>query len=612
MGIEALTQNLRGIIVVPQTSEAWEDWVSAGRTRNHALQDPLLDWLELHGEAKGFIKDTDLPDYDPRTDFTKFIFDKGHRFEAAVTRHLETLISIATIASGPGDIRDLEKAEATFLAMISGEPVIYQGVLRDAESRTYGATDLLVRGDVLKTLFPDSITDAEASVAAPDLGGTWHYCVVEIKFTTLGLQAGGELGNSGSSWAYKLQMYVYNRALGRLQGYLPPVSYLMGRGWRQTRSGITSRGDSCMELLAPVSQDYSTSKAGSLADAVDVACDWIRKVRREGSAWEVFPEPSVDELRPNMGSTSDQPWHAAKQEIGSRLQDLTLLWQVGVSKRNEANTGGIFRWPDPAVSAASLGISGSRLAPVLDAILEVNRSDIGPQVRPASVNSTAEIWRPAPPLEFYVDFETVSDLNDDFSLIPRKGGRPLIFMIGCGHVENEEWRFSCFTSGDLSSGEEARIIDQWLDHMEEVRLRVAPESERPLCTHWSPAETSTFETAYNAAKERHPKKEWPSPHWFDFLKQVVKKEPVVVRGPMGFGLKAVARAMRQHGLIQTEWDNGPADGLGAMVGAWWCEDEARRLGCSLNDVSLMQEIASYNEVDCKVMMEIVKYLRAYH
>ena len=127
MGIEALTQNLRGIIVVPQTSEAWEDWVSAGRTRNHALQDPLLDWLELHGEAKGFIKDTDLPDYDPRTDFTKFIFDKGHRFEAAVTRHLETLISIATIASGPGDIRDLEKAEATFLAMTSGEPVHIPG-----------------------------------------------------------------------------------------------------------------------------------------------------------------------------------------------------------------------------------------------------------------------------------------------------------------------------------------------------------------------------------------------------------------------------------------------------------------------------------------------------
>ena len=27
---------------------------------------------------------------------------------------------------------------------------------------------------------------------------------------------------------------------------------------------------------------------------------------------------------------------------------------------------------------------------------------------------------------------------------------------------------------------------------------------------------------------------------------------------------------------------------------------------------LMQEIAAYNEVDCKVMMEIIRYLRTHH
>ena len=91
MGIEALTQNLEGLRLVPRTSEAWKDWVSAGRTRVHALQDPLLDGLELYGESKGFTKNTDLPDYDARTDFTEFIFDKGNRSEAAVTRHIETL-----------------------------------------------------------------------------------------------------------------------------------------------------------------------------------------------------------------------------------------------------------------------------------------------------------------------------------------------------------------------------------------------------------------------------------------------------------------------------------------------------------------------------------------
>jgi hypothetical protein len=81
---------------------------------------------------------------------------------------------------------------------------------------------------------------------------------------------------------------------------------------------------------------------------------------------------------------------------------------------------------------------------------------------------------------------------------------------------------------------------------------------------------------------------------------------------MAFGLKAFAGALHQHKLIETVWSDGPTDGLGAMVGAWWCEDEGRRLGTSLGELPLMQEIARYNEVDCRVMMDSIQYLRACH
>ena len=103
-----------------------------------------------------------------------------------------------------------------------------------------------------------------------------------------------------------------------------------------------------------------------------------------------------------------------------------------------------------------------------------------------------------------------------------------------------------------------------------------------------------------------------APRWFDFLKQVVREEPVVIRGAMGFGLKAIATALRGLGCIETKWGAGPADGLGAMVGAWSCAREAEQRGCSLRETELMGQIAQYNEVDCKVMMEIVHYLRRHH
>ena len=231
-----------------------------------------------------------------------------------------------------------------------------------------------------------------------------------------------------------------------------------------------------------------------------------------------------------------------------------------------------------------MGLDGRRAA-TLQAILDVNREDDGPRVRPVRVHAAEDEWRTPGTVEFYVDFETVNDLADDFSRIPERGGQPLIFMIGCGHVEDGEWQFASFVADRIAEGPEAAIIDDWLAHMAEVRKRLDPDGPAPIIIHWSPAEVSTLETAYNSAVERHPNNLWPSPRWFDFLGRVMRPEPVVVRGALGFGLKPVAKALHSHGLVETLWGDGPTDGLGAMVGAWWCEQQARE-GKTFQDLDL--------------------------
>ena len=71
--------------------------------------------------------------------------------------------------------------------------------------------------------------------------------------------------------------------------------------------------------------------------------------------------------------------------------------------------------------------------------------------------------------------------------------------------------------------------------------------------------------------------------------------------------------MHGLGLIQTKCQDGPANGLGAMVGAWWCGDEASKIrSAAIRRAAGMQNIQHYNEVNCKVMMEIIKYLREKH
>ena len=201
MGKKAITYTDNGTLVDPSSRSDWEQWVSASKTRNHVLEDPLLDWLDRYGESKGFVRDV----VDERTDFATFIMRKGIEFEQAVVKHLGTLGvgQVLVVGAKSGSERpsqDLSLAYETWDAMCGGVEIICQGVLRDPEHMTYGMPDLLLRSDVLATLFPRSFSPAQAATTAQDLPiGKRHYVVVDIKYTTLRLLAGGGLSNSGSS-----------------------------------------------------------------------------------------------------------------------------------------------------------------------------------------------------------------------------------------------------------------------------------------------------------------------------------------------------------------------------------------------------------------------------
>ena len=637
MGIDSLTHRDDGSsVAVPVSHEDWRQWVSAGRTRNWMLDDPLIDWLQLYGKSHGYIPRQEVEGYDKDLDFLEFIFDRGREFEAGILRLFREQYEVTTIARDYREISRLDKAEETFEAMRRGVPIIYQAVLWDAHNMNYGSPDFLVRSDVLRCLFPESTSEQGAAASAPDLGANgWHYLVVDTKFTTLRLSSSGaELANGGGAPAYKAQLYIYNRMLGRLQGFEPPESYLLGRGWQRTQGGVTHRGSNAMERLGPVPQSGTVANGVPIANAVEEALRWVRRVRTQGRDWQLLPKPSVPELYPNMSNADDadmmleirptemEPgleedgpvgqWVGVKRWLAGELKELTQLWQVGVGKRKQAHADGWCRWDDPGLTADAVGVGGPKTGPVLEQILAVNTHD-GSPVRPLRVEKTREEWHATPSIEFYVDFEYCNDLNDDFSKLPEKGGQPLIFMIGCGHVESGEWKFKSLVANRLTEDEELRIIHEWVVHMAAVRDRLDPSNGKPRIFHWSRAELTALDNAYNSARARRQERaDWPELGWYDFLAKVMREEPVVVRGALGFSLKAVANAMHSHGIIETDWAESPIDGLGAMVGAWRCDEEARKQGVAMTRLSLMDEIVRYNEVDCKAMMEIVRYLRTNH
>jgi len=602
MAKDALFHRDDGTRNVPGEDSAWDQWVSATRTRNFIEGDTILDWLDTYGEEKGFQRDDQLATFDERTDFGQFVIQKGLQFEQVVVDHLTSTRQVERIATGGADARSRDAVMRTWDAMTAGTEIITQAPIWNAENQTYGVIDLLVRSDVLAELFPDHAA-GDPNEPAPDIpGAAWHYRVIDIKYSTLQLLANGHVGSKQMDYA--AQVWVYNQAVGRLQGLTPASAYLLGRGWKNSND----RGSSATEALGRVDHDYAKRDGTTLESLAMDGCDWIRRVRSEGAGWDVLPEPSVPELRPNMRNVQDAPWHAKKRRIGAELEDLTILPRVNPAKRDAAMADGLMRWTDPDCTAARLGITGNVNPGVVDAVIAANQSPADrPIVFPATITAPSALKHPFHrlPADFelaapeavwdlsrqaagiYVDFETVSDLDDDFSAFPEKGGQPMIFMVGCGYTEPDgTWTLNVHTADRVVPEDEAAILNAWLAEMQARCAKSDCELADARIYHWSPAETVTIETAYNSAAARHGATTWGNLPWVDLLKHVIRAEPVTVRGAFGSGLKAITKSMHAAGLIDTAWPDGVADGLGAMVGAWWCDSEAERTGVSMTTLDM--------------------------
>ncbi len=619
----------------PSTYTIDETWVTPSRLRNHLLRDPLIDWLKENNAPfvvrhPLYTKQMNKAINEPKSpnSFTEFIMEQGKIFEDRVMALLYKEFGADMIAEIGGELNPTsrDKVNETLAAMNKGVPIIHSGLLHNHVNKTYGIPDLLVRSDWVNTIVGMRHLDGDQKkisapllrdVHNPDKPPDFHYVVIDIKFSTLQLRADGiHLLNSGSIPAYKGQVWVYNEALGLLQGYKPRKAYLLGRKWKFTSKGETFAGSSCFDRLGEVDFEGVDSE---YREKTLEAVEWIRAVRSpEARNWNVFTLPLCrEELYPNMSNTNDYPWHKVKEMIAKDIAELTQLWMVGTKQREIAHGKGVYRWDDEKCTVDVLGFGGNVIRRVLAEILDINQHEAVLKLRPRYITNNLQGWQTKKPLEFYVDFETVNDVMSDMSETPRVISSSYIFMIGVGyeHPESKKWVYKCFTADSLTFDEERRICEEFGAYItSECEWFECPD---PLMVHWANAEAWWWDEAI----ERHlpDSRNWvgatapTGPAWFDLLK-VFKSEPIVVKDAFGFSLKSIARAMHTHGMIKSIWDEGSSclDGRGAMVSAWKCNRESKLRRVSMSSMPEMTEIQKYNEIDVKTMYEIISYLREEH
>jgi len=565
--------------------------VAATHVHNFMINDTLVDWLK--SRSRRGTRSTPVYSFNPG--FTDFILRQGIEFERELIKYLNKRgTPVVTVSEFITD----ESCRRAIDLMKEGVPVLHSVPVRNNYNKTHGIIDLLVRSDHLSDIVEENpLSHVERKTSGSRLSGNYHYVVIDIKFSTLPLRADStHLLNSGHYPAYKAQTLIYTQAIGRIQGYTAPYAFILGRRWKYTSKKNTYRSYNCLDRLGKidfngVDKSYVRRTKNALA--------WVRAVRQKGSSWSINP-PSRKELYPNMCLDSGH-WNGEKRKIAERVGELTSIWNVGVKQRNHALEIGVTSWKDNLCTASTMKMNGKR-APIIDKIMAINRQLID-NLWPKKIQNNINGWKDKVD-EVFVDFETLSDIFSGFKDLPKQKSSNMIFMIGVGWESEGKWQHCNFICNAPTLDEEYRIMDEFMIFMSKrgnPRANYWHAEKR----FWTAAENRQFERT-GVDKDRI-SDDWLAVEWCDMY-HLFRSEPIVIRGCFKFGLKNIAKAMRKHGMIRASIGSSCNSGMMAMVKAWKCYQTSSQPATS----DIMLDIATYNEFDCKVLWEILTYLRLHH
>ncbi|MEM0354024.1 MAG: hypothetical protein QXW79_00445 [Thermoplasmata archaeon] len=612
--------------IVEVKNFVYEEWISASKTRNYVLRDTLLDWLDYwydKSQEKVMFNST-KPVLETEYNFGKFIKNKGKQFEREVVKLIERKVGqgeFVSICNGIVGSRDkiVEYEKMTINEILKGTPIIYQGLLMNRSgdlAYSYGSPDLLVRSDYLSKIVKINPLNQDLTFfRAPKLSGDYHYVVVDLKFVTLELCADGKrIRNSGSIPAYKCQLYIYNHALGKIQGYEPKESYILGRRYKYESKGKNYFENDCFARLGHIQYDgWDKEYISESKDAIR----WIKRLRSEGREWKLFPKPSIPELYPNMTNSCEKSWKHIKLEYAKYIGEITLLWNCGYKNRIIAHENGIYSFMDPDCSAEMVGINSPKQASTLNEIIKINQKskfdDVMDRIKVKLNEEVNNQWLEPYKLRITVDFETISSIIDDFTTLPVAQDRNYLFMIGVAYkVVGQEIVYKMFLAAELSDDAELQMIYQFYKFLREITdMHLGKHVAIPPLYHWGQNEKSFFNKICDQLISKFGSNIWEDIEmirseleWYDLL-ECFRKNPIVINGCFNFGLKEVAKRLMDLGVIPQMWKNDSSctNGNTAMIMAQKAYHMSNKIPIIQNPV--MKEIMEYNKADCMVIHEII-------
>ncbi len=569
------------------TKKQKSEFISASSLKNFVNKDPLIDYLSYwHINSL-----TDKPDKnrlvnksENKSEFLNYLFANGIKFENIIFEKIKENHNVVQVFKNISDL-NLENFELTKKYISEGQNIIYQGVLYNYDNNTHGVADLLVRSDYINKLIPNTINEEEELI-----NNKYYYFVIDIKNSTIELNKDGiYVLNSKNLPFYKVQLLLYSKALSNITNVNVTKAFILGKRYHWGQGNYENDSFAKLGMIDYENIDYE------YYNLLDECLEWIKNLRKNGYKWKLLPKPSVSELYPNMKNHNDFNYKKIKDELADKICEITQIWNVSVKHRKNAHNQKIYSWKNNKCNSKNLGFNDkSQIGLVVDKIIKINRST-SKNIDPQKISFNENNWKVCPDdiLEFYIDYETLNNDNENY-----------IFMIGVGH-NNNGWKFKNFYLKQLSNENMNIMFHEFWNYIQEMLVETNKKDSRFV--HWTKAEPSQYYKCVD-------KFMFPFKNFIDLF-DVFRKEPIVVNGAFSFSLKDIAKAMYKNKMINTSWSNIEKTKINCVNGQdalFWGIKLYEQNDIINEDNIILKTIQNYNEVDCKVMFEIISYLRKNH
>lgn len=561
--------------------------------KNYIHKDPILDFLnnKINQEEKDII--------DPNKEFNNFLSSKNLNFKELVIKLLKERYLINFI-----DHQDdlVKKYQKTLESLRNQSLIILNGIMLDTKNKLIGNPDIIISNQVLLSMIELLDQERYSKIFEYLKKNNQGFSIVNIKCSKFTFSSDKvHINNNNNNIRYlKSKNIIEQICLNQMLNQENSISFILGYT------------DTNIQPINIVKQfivvDYN-DRDREIKDDIYAGLRWLNDLKINIDNWSLDNLPQIPELYPNMKNSEDFPWHSFKIKLAKKKNEITLLPYCGPKKRSRCYELGINSFQN--CNASNLNCKSNKRSKIVDSIINLNQKDNSILFFPRRIKNFKNLQKlKKQPVEFYVDFETVGTFIDDVS---DSTSDCKIFMIGCFTVmytndfKNYTTEFKTFTSKTLQNDDEIFIVNQWLDYMSNIyhkyRLKNIKKKKfnRPPIYHWSKAEPIVLNKFW--IHHQLPN-QMTNLNFVDIL-DIFQNEPIIIKDTFSFSLKEISKSLYNLGMIETIWKESKIlNGKNALFYAW------NYYNSSIKDETIMEQIIEYNYVDCKVMQEIMNFLRS--